>query len=284
MTARAELRPEPAAPPRAGLLIAVLVGSAFVMILNETILSVALRDLTVDLGVPATTVQWLTSGFLLTMAVVIPITGYLLERFTPRAVFLTSLSLFSAGTLLAALAPGFAVLLAGRVVQAAGTAVMIPLLMTTIMRLVPAERRGATMGTITIVIAVAPALGPTIGGAVLAGLVWRWMFGLVLPLALVALVVGARYLRLSSTTRRVPFDVGRSSTAVRCRPAADEPERIGRSRRRCDVAVGRRRVGRHRCVSPAHRTGRGAARRRADRTRRRQADSRCGPRTAVAER
>ncbi len=207
MTARAELRPEPAAPPRAGLLIAVLVGSAFVMILNETILSVALRDLTVDLGVPATTVQWLTSGFLLTMAVVIPITGYLLERFTPRAVFLTSLSLFSAGTLLAALAPGFEVLLAGRVGQAAGTAVMIPLLMTTIMRLVPAERRGATMGTITIVIAVAPALGPTIGGAVLAGLGWRWMFGLVLPLALVALVVGARYLRLSSTTRRVPLDV-----------------------------------------------------------------------------
>ena len=207
MTTGAPTRAETTAPPKAGLLIAVLVGSAFVMILNETILSVALRDLTVDLGVPATTVQWLTSGFLLTMAVVIPITGYLLERFTPRAVFLTSLSLFSTGTLLAALAPGFEVLLAGRVVQAAGTAVMVPLLMTTIMRLVPPERRGATMGTITIVIAVAPALGPTIGGAVLAGLGWRWMFGLVLPLALIALVVGARYLRLTSQTRKVPFDV-----------------------------------------------------------------------------
>ncbi|PXY24631.1 MDR family MFS transporter [Prauserella muralis] len=197
----------PPAAPRAGLLIGVLVVSAFVMILNETILSVALRQLTGDLGVSTTTVQWLTSGFLLTMAVVIPTTGFLLERFTPRQVFLASLTLFSLGTLLSALAPGFAVLLAGRVVQACGTAVMIPLLMTSVMRLVPVERRGATMGTITIVIAVAPAIGPTIGGAVLASLGWRWMFWIVLPLALAALALGATWLRLDGETRSVPLDL-----------------------------------------------------------------------------
>ncbi|ANN18014.1 MFS transporter [Amycolatopsis orientalis] len=195
------------APARAGLLIGVLVLSAFVMILNETILSVALRDLTVDLKVPTTTVQWLTSGFLLTMAVVIPTTGFLLERFTPRQVFLASLTLFSTGTLVSALAPGFALLLTGRVIQACGTAVMLPLLMTTVMRLVPVEKRGATMGTITIVIAVAPAIGPTIGGAVLSSLGWRWMFWIVLPLALAALVVGMLQLRLDSDTRKVPLDV-----------------------------------------------------------------------------
>ncbi|MFJ4100527.1 DHA2 family efflux MFS transporter permease subunit [Amycolatopsis japonica] len=195
------------APAKAGLLIGVLVLSAFVMILNETILSVALRDLTVDLKVPTTTVQWLTSGFLLTMAVVIPTTGFLLERFTPRQVFLASLTLFSTGTLVSALAPGFALLLTGRVVQACGTAVMLPLLMTTVMRLVPVEKRGATMGTITIVIAVAPAIGPTIGGAVLSSLGWRWMFWIVLPLALAALVVGMLQLRLDSDTRKVPLDV-----------------------------------------------------------------------------
>ncbi|MET9002716.1 DHA2 family efflux MFS transporter permease subunit [Amycolatopsis sp. Hca4] len=194
------------APARSGLLIGVLVLSAFVMILNETILSVALRDLTVDLHVPTTTVQWLTSGFLLTMAVVIPTTGFMLERFSPRQVFLFSLSAFSLGTLLSALAPGFGVLMAGRVVQACGTAVMLPLLMTTVMRLVPPERRGATMGTITIVIAVAPAIGPTIGGAVLS-LGWRWMFWIVLPLAVAALVTGAVLLRLDSEQRRVPLDV-----------------------------------------------------------------------------
>ncbi|MFC3455302.1 DHA2 family efflux MFS transporter permease subunit [Amycolatopsis speibonae] len=195
------------APARAGLLIGVLVLSAFVMILNETILSVALRDLTVDLKVPTTTVQWLTSGFLLTMAVVIPITGFLLERFTPRQVFLASLTLFSTGTLVSALAPGFALLLTGRVIQACGTAVMLPLLMTTVMRLVPVEKRGATMGTITIVIAVAPAIGPTIGGAVLSSLGWRWMFWIVLPLSIAALVVGVLRLRLDSDTRKVPLDV-----------------------------------------------------------------------------
>ncbi|MDN5920617.1 MAG: DHA2 family efflux MFS transporter permease subunit [Pseudonocardia sp.] len=192
---------------RAGLLVGVLVFSAFVMILNETILSVALRDLTVDLGVSTSTVQWLTSGFLLTMAVVIPTTGFLLERFTPRQIFVVSLTLFSLGTLLSAIAPGFGVLLVGRIVQACGTAVMLPLLMTSVMRLVPKERRGATMGTITIVIAVAPAVGPTIGGAVLAGLGWRWMFWIVLPLALAALVIGAVWLRLDSTPRAVPLDV-----------------------------------------------------------------------------
>ncbi len=194
-------------PPRASLLIGVLVVSAFVMILNETILSVALRHLTADLGVSTTTVQWLTSGFLLTMAVVIPTTGFLLERFTPRQIFLASLTLFSAGTFLGAVAPGFAVLLVARVVQAVGTAVMLPLLMTTVMRLVSPARRGATMGTITIVIAVAPALGPTVGGAILEYLSWRWMIWLVLPLSLAALVVGAVWLRLPATTRTVPLDV-----------------------------------------------------------------------------
>ena len=194
-------------PVRPNVIIGVIVVAAFVMILNETILSVALHDLSVDLGVPATTVQWLTSGFLLTMAVVIPITGFLLERFTPRRIYLASLALFSAGTLVSALAPGFAVLLVGRVIQASGTAVMIPLLMTTIMRLVDPKRRGATMGTITIVIAVAPAIGPTIGGAVLATLGWRWMFWIVLPLALAVLALGAAILRVTAETRRVPLDV-----------------------------------------------------------------------------
>jgi DHA2 family lincomycin resistance protein-like MFS transporter len=198
---------ESRAPARSWLLIGILVLSAFVMILNETILSVALRDLTVDLKIPTTTAQWLTSGFLLTMAVVIPTTGFMLERLTPRQVFLVSLTAFSLGTLLCAVATGFPMLLVGRIVQACGTAVMLPLLMTTVMKLVPSERRGATMGTITIVIAVAPAIGPTIGGAVLSSLGWRWMFGIVLPLAIAALVVGSILLKLDSETRSVPLDI-----------------------------------------------------------------------------
>src|SRR5699024_12624265 len=104
-----DTRGSPAPTRRTGLLIGVMVVSAVVMFLNETILSVALRDLTVELDVSTSTVQWLTSGFLLTMAVVIPTTGFLLERFTPRQIFLTSLTLFSIGTLLSGLAPNVGV-------------------------------------------------------------------------------------------------------------------------------------------------------------------------------
>ncbi|WP_168226568.1 MDR family MFS transporter [Tomitella fengzijianii] len=195
------------AAPRSGLIIGMLVVAAFVMILNETIVSVALPDLAKILDVSATTVQWLASGFLLTMAVVIPTTGFLLERFSPRGIFLTAMSLFSVGTLVCAAAPNFEVLLAGRVVQAGGTAVMIPLLMTTVMRLVPEDKRGATMGTMAIVIGFAPALGPTVGGAILSGLGWRWMFWLVLILAVAMFAVGARRMHVPGETRKVPLDV-----------------------------------------------------------------------------
>lgn len=199
---------EPEAPvTRVGLAIGLLVGSAFVMILNETIMSVALPVLIVDLEISPSTAQWLTSGFLLTMAVVIPVTGYLLQRYSPRQVFVAAMTIFSSGTLVAALSPGFELLLVGRVVQAVGTAVMIPLLFTTVMTLIPIERRGTTMGTISIVIAVAPAVGPTISGLILSALDWRWMFWIVLPIALVALAAGAALLRVPVETRRVPLDV-----------------------------------------------------------------------------
>lgn len=199
-----ERRPSiPAGGGRGGLLmeekipaggVAVIVTmlvAAFVVILNETILNVALPRLMVDLGVSATTVQWLSTGFLLTMAVVIPITGYVLQRFSTRSVFCTAMGLFSAGTLLAALAPGFGVLLAARVVQASGTAMMMPLLMTTILTLVPLSRRGAVMGNLSIVISVAPALGPTVSGLILQAFSWRFVFVFVLPIALAALAYGA---------------------------------------------------------------------------------------------
>ena len=176
--------------PAARTVITVLLVSAFVVILNETIMSVALPVLMTDLGVSASVGQWLTAGFLLTLSVVIPITGFLINRYHTRTLFTAAMGLFSAGTLLAAVAPGFPVLLAARVVQASGTAIMIPLLMTTVMTLVPPARRGALMGNISIVISVAPAIGPAVSGLVLSVLGWRFLFWLVLPIALVALLVG----------------------------------------------------------------------------------------------
>jgi DHA2 family lincomycin resistance protein-like MFS transporter len=206
-------RPDTAAVPmakpavRTGPVIALLVVAAFVVILNETIMSVALPSLMVDLDITAATAQWLTTGFLLTMAVVIPLTGYLLARFTVRQVFLAAMVLFSIGTLIAALSSGFGMLLVGRIVQASGTAIMMPLLMTTVLTIVAPERRGRMIGVISIVIAVAPAIGPTVSGLILSALDWRWMFWLVLPIALIALVLGALWVRNVTETREARFDV-----------------------------------------------------------------------------
>ena len=174
--------------------IVTLLVATFVVILNETIMNVALQRLMVDLGVSAPTVQWLSTGFMLTMAVVIPTTGFILQRLTTRAVFMLAMGLFTGGTLLAALAPGFEILLLARIVQAAGTAIMLPLLMTTILTLVPVARRGFVMGNVSIAISVAPAMGPTVSGLILEHFSWRFLFVFVLPIALAAFAIGARFL------------------------------------------------------------------------------------------
>ncbi|MCD0451569.1 DHA2 family efflux MFS transporter permease subunit [Actinocorallia sp. API 0066] len=182
--------------------------AAFVMILNETVMGVALPRLMTEFTVTAATAQWLTTGYLLTMAVIIPTTGLILQRFSARTVFLTATSLFAAGTLLAGLAPVFGVLLVARTVQASGTALILPLLMTTIMTLVPASRRGRMMGMVTVVIAVAPAVGPTFSGLILSSLSWRWLFLAVLPIALLTVALGVVLVRNTDEERRAArFDV-----------------------------------------------------------------------------
>jgi DHA2 family lincomycin resistance protein-like MFS transporter len=189
------------------LVIFLLLISVFVMILNETIMGVALPTLTKDLGITPGSAQWLTAAFLLTMAVLIPITGFLLQRFKTRPLFIAAMGFFSLGTLIAAVAPGFEILLLARVVQASGTAIMFPLLITTVMTLVPAATRGQMMGNISIVISVAPAIGPTISGLILSALDWRFMFILVLPIAIVTLIVGASLITNVTEPRLTRIDV-----------------------------------------------------------------------------
>lgn len=189
------------------LVIALLIASTFVVFLNETIMSVAIQPLINDLGVTASQAQWLTTAFLLTMAVVIPITGFLLQRINTRPIFMLAMSTFSLGTLICAAAPGIELLIFGRIVQAAGTAIMTPLLMTTVMTIVPPEARGKVMGNMSIVMSVAPAIGPTIGGFILTHLDWRWMFILVLPIGLAALAAGVALLKNVSNPRNTPLDI-----------------------------------------------------------------------------
>ncbi|WP_420883375.1 MDR family MFS transporter [Brevibacterium koreense] len=185
----------------------LLLVAAFVAILNETTMAIAIPELNVALGIPPELGQWLTSAFMLTMAVVIPTTGFLLQRFTTRQIFLAAMILFSAGTLICLVAPGFTVLLVGRVVQAAGTGIMMPLLMTTIMNVVPAHSRGRMMGRVGLVISLAPAIGPTMSGIVLDSLGWRWLFAIVLPIALIALGFGAKWMTNLGESTHAPIDI-----------------------------------------------------------------------------
>lgn len=193
--------------PEESRVVWLLLAAAFVAILNETTMGVAIPHLIDDLGITALAAQWLTTAFMLTMAVVIPITGFLLRRFTTRTMYVSAMSLFSAGTLIAFLAPGFEVLLVARIVQASGTAIMMPLLMTTLMTVVPPAIRGRMMGRVSIVMSLAPAIGPTLAGAMLNAFEWRWIFGIVLPIAVIALFAGARWIHNLGETVRAPIDV-----------------------------------------------------------------------------
>ncbi|MGK8360437.1 DHA2 family efflux MFS transporter permease subunit [Corynebacterium amycolatum] len=184
--------PQATAPTNAYMAIYVLLAAAFMAILNETVMSVAIPVVKADLGISAATAGWLTTSFLLTMAVIIPMTGFLISTVPIRTLFAVCQGLFVAGTAIGVFAPNFAVVLLARIVQASGTAVLLPLLMTTVLNVVPENERGRMMGRMSVVIAVAPAIGPTISGLILqiANNNWHALFDTMLPLGLIVLVIG----------------------------------------------------------------------------------------------
>lgn len=197
------------APKNAYMAIYVLLAAAFMAILNETVMSVAIPVVKADLNISATTAGWLTTSFLLTMAVVIPVTGFLIASVRFRTLFAISQGLFVVGTLIGAFAPGFAILLLARVVQASGTAVLLPLLMTTVLNVVPEHERGRMMGRMSVVIAVAPAIGPTVSGLILeiANNNWHALFDTMLPLGLIVLVVGVILVPNIEENSAKPIDI-----------------------------------------------------------------------------
>lgn len=193
--------------PGVAIAIGVLVAATFTVILNEMLMAVALPRIMDNLGITASTAQWLTTAYMLTMAVVIPATGFLNEQFRMRTVYTLGMSLFLAGTVIAAFSPGFAALLVGRIVQAVGTAIVLPLGFTVVATLVPASRNGRMMAFLTVATLTAPALGPVVAGTVLSLGSWRWLYVLILVVAAVCLVVGNRMLRVPGTPRPAKLDL-----------------------------------------------------------------------------
>ncbi|MFD1040457.1 DHA2 family efflux MFS transporter permease subunit [Virgibacillus byunsanensis] len=181
-------------------LMIVLISGAFIAILNQTLLGTALPPIMEDLNLNENTVQWLQSIFMLVNGIMIPITAFLIARFTTRRLFLTAMSIFALGTLICALAPNFAFLMAGRVLQAGGAGIMMPLMQTILFLVFPIEKRGAAMGMFGLVIAFAPAIGPTLSGYLVEHYPWRSLFYVVFPIAIIDIIVA--YMILKNVTKQ----------------------------------------------------------------------------------
>ncbi|MEF3306805.1 MDR family MFS transporter [Paenibacillus sp. GYB003] len=191
---------------RLPILISLIIG-AFFSILNETLLNIAFPELMVELNVSAPTMQWLATGYMLVVGVLVPASALLVQWFTTRQMFLGAMTMFTVGTLVCGIAPHFAVLLVGRLLQAAGTGLLLPVMMNTILVLYPPEKRGAAMGSIGLVIMFAPAIGPTLSGLILNSLEWRWLFYMVLPFAIFSILFAFIYLKNVSQPTKPKVDV-----------------------------------------------------------------------------
>ncbi|MFJ5770905.1 DHA2 family efflux MFS transporter permease subunit [Psychrobacillus sp. NPDC093180] len=184
-----------------------LLVAGFVGLFSETALNIALGDLGTIFEVGPTTVQWLATGYFLTLGILIPVTGILMQKFTTRQMFLTSIILTIIGTVLAALSPSFGFLLAGRIIQAAGLAINLPLTQNVIFTIFPPNRRGAAMGIMGLVMLAGPALGPTIAGLILDTLSWDWIFWAQVPFLLLSLIIGVFYVPNVNEVRKISIDL-----------------------------------------------------------------------------
>ena len=188
------------------VMIGVLLAGTLLAVLNQTLLSPALPAIMASLSVDATTVQWLTSGYSLVEAVIIPLSAFLIGRFTTRQLFNTGFVIFAVGSLAAALAPNFWVLLLGRVLQATCTGMVMPMVFTVILLVFPREKRGTAMGAIGLIIGFAPAIGPSVAGLLVDSVGWRWLFGIVTILTVIVLVLSLVLLRNYGDFKRTSFD------------------------------------------------------------------------------
>ena len=171
-------------------IVAVVVLGAFLALLNQTVMSPALPVIMSDFAIDASTAQWIMSIYPLVSGIMVPVSAFLIDKFSTRALFFGATLVFALGTLLCAAAPDFLFLIIGRVLQAAGSGVLMPLVSVVPMLVFPVEKRGTAMGMAGIVMSAGPAVGPVVGGAVIDTYGWRTMIGAIVPLAILVLVLG----------------------------------------------------------------------------------------------
>lgn len=170
-------------------IVALLLAGTFIAILNQTLMITAIPPIMEEMNVTENSAQWLTTVFMLVNGIMIPISAFLLERFTTRQLFMSAMGIFVAGTAVGAVAPNFEFLLVARVIQSAGAGIMLPLMQTVFLLIFPVNKRGSAMGLVGLVISFAPAIGPTLSGWVLENYSWRMLFYIILPIAIIDIIV-----------------------------------------------------------------------------------------------
>ncbi|PHK49585.1 MDR family MFS transporter [Staphylococcus edaphicus] len=189
------------------IMILMMLFGGFFGLLNETLLTTALPSIMKDFNIDYTQVQWLTTAFLLTNGVVVPLSAMIIQRFSTRQVFLTAIFIFFIGTIIAGFSPNFTVLLSARIIQAMGSGIMMPLMMTTILDIFEPHERGKYMGTFGLVIGLAPAIGPTLSGYLVEYFDWRSLFHVVAPIAAATFLVSIKFVKNVGTNRKAPIDI-----------------------------------------------------------------------------
>lgn len=197
--AQQEIRPVPIA-------IALMIG-AFIGLFSETALNMAFTNIMTDFQIDPSAAQWLTTGYLLVLGVLVPVSALLIQWFSTKQLFSASLVFSILGTLLAALSPNFATLLIARVIQAIGTGLLLPLMTNVILVIFPPHKRGSVMGLMGLVIMSAPAVGPTLSGLIVDGMGWEAIFWICLPLLIFTFGFGLKYMQNVSTITKPKIDI-----------------------------------------------------------------------------
>ena len=179
---------------------------SFSGVVVETAMNVTFPTLMEEFGVGTSTVQWITTGYLLVLAMIIPASSYLKQRFPTKTLFVAAVSLFLTGTILAAVTPIFSLLLVGRLIQGVGTGLALPLMFNIVLEQVPREKLGFMMGVASLITAVAPAVGPSLGGMLVNAFGWRMIFIVLIPVLILAFFLGIFNIRQVSDTHRLSFN------------------------------------------------------------------------------
>ncbi|MCT4379420.1 DHA2 family efflux MFS transporter permease subunit [Leuconostoc falkenbergense] len=188
-------------------ILIILVIGTFLGFLNQTLMNVALPDIMREFHISTALGQWLTNGYMLVNGIMVPLTAFLIQRLTTRALYLTAVGLFAIGTITAGFAPNFEILITGRMIQAMGAGVFGPLMNVVVMNLFAPDRRGSAMGTIGLALNFAPALGPSLSGFIVTNLNWRFLFYIVAPLIIANFILAYFLLNNIGTPKRLKFDV-----------------------------------------------------------------------------